>query len=285
MPKTPKVSRVTKKSTRTTKNVRSKKTTTVSEPKISLSKLSTFLTIYRKFVSNLKIREEILRKTPSVYEIGPTIIWTENSSDLPIFTSDENYTHFVGFDEPFSNPRSKQYLGKTLKSLRMVKGSILIKEATPTNAMHIPVHFCAYRINDTGVMTIFDPSWHGSDPGIYSTTAFYDSLDAFNIPYVHAFPNRTHHWQSLLPDDVFCQTWTLKWLYDDNAELPLPKSRLDASKHVAEYIRFFIRILQKDLSIYVPMFPAYKLEGNTAETVFRTLVTHNTLDKTVHRLF
>ena len=51
----------------------------------SLSKMAAFLRIYRKFVSNLKIRKEILRKTASSYAIGPTIIWTEDVADISIF--------------------------------------------------------------------------------------------------------------------------------------------------------------------------------------------------------
>jgi hypothetical protein len=281
--KTPKITRV-KKSIRSTKKVVLVKNT-VMKINVSLSKLASFLTIYRKFVSNLKIREEILRKSDSIYEIGPTIIWTETEEDLAIFTSNENYTNYVGFEAPFNNPRSTQYLGKLFKNMRMVKGSILIKEATPTNAMHIPVHFCAYRIDEMGVLSIFDPSWHGADPGIYSTTAFYDSLDAFQIPYVHAFPDRKHHWQSRLPDDVFCQTWTLRWLYDDNARFPLPNTRLDAAKLISEYIQFFIRIIQKDLALYVPLFPEYKLEGNAPATVFESLLAQRSLTASINELF
>ena len=257
----------------------------------SLSKMAAFLRIYRKFVSNLKIREEILRKTASSYAIGPTIIWTEDVADISIFTTSENYSNFIGFESPFNNPSSKQYLGKIIKKMRMVKGTILVKEATPVttstliNPMHIPVHFCAYRVDEAGVFTIFDPSWHGADPGIYSTTAFYESLDAFNIPYSHALPNRKHHWQSRLPDDVFCQTWTLRWLYDDDARFPLPSTRLDAAKHIAGYIREFVRVVQRDISAYSALFPTYKLEGNSPEFVFQTILSHQGFVKTIHDLF
>jgi len=278
MPKTVKIKRVLK-TARSTKS-------TYQKPKISLSTFASFITIYRKFVSNLKIREEMLRKTPSIYDIGPTIIWTEDADDLALFTTDEKYTHFIGFEPPFSDPRSKQYIKKQLEAMRMVKGTILIKEATTEkNPLHIPVHFCGYKIDESGVFIIFDPSWHGADPGIYSTTAFYDSLDAFKITYTHAFPNRKRHWQSLLPDDVFCQTWSLKWLYNDHGKLSLPTTRLDAAKHVAEYIREFVRIIQKDLPTYLPMFPAYKLEGNSAEMVFQTILAKHGLAKVIHDLF
>ena len=263
--------------------------------KTTNSKMDSFLTIYRKIVSNLKIREQILQQScvsdytkgvVSDYTIGPTIIWTEKTSDIDIFTTAENYTHFVSFEEPFNNPRSKQYITKILKSMRMVKGTILIKEATPTDsALHIPVHFCGYRIDNSGVLSIFDPSWHKADPGIYSTTAFYDTLDAFKIPYVHALPNRKHHWQSLLPHDVFCQTWTLQWLYTDNARFPLPKNDSDAAKQMAGYIREFIAIVQRDTRMYASLFPKYKLEGNTLEKVCKTILNQPTLENVIHELF
>jgi len=154
----------------------------------------TYFRIYRRCMSNLQIRENILRTVPSAYEIGPTLIWTETSADLDIFTTAENYTNYIGFDAPFNNPRSPKYLPKLLKKMRMLKGTIMIKEASVDSSNRsIPVHLCAYRVDHMGTSTIFDPSWHSADPGIYSTTAFYDSLDAFGISYQHAEPKRSHH--------------------------------------------------------------------------------------------
>jgi hypothetical protein len=233
-----------------------------------------YLRIYRKTVSNLEIREKILHSVSSEYAIGPTLIWTENPDDISIFTTAENYTHYIGFEAPFSNPRSPKYLKKVLESMRMVKGTILIKETTPENAMHIPVHFCAYRIDENGTLTIFDPSWHSADPGIYSTTAFYDSLDAFGISYEHAEYTRAHHWQCVLPHDVFCQTWSLRWLLYDTRCFPLPKTRIDATAHITKYIHDFTRIIIQNISEYMAVFPKYKLEGNSPARVFETILKH-----------
>ena len=242
------------------------------------------LRIYRKTVSNLKIREAFLRQESSDYEIGPTIIWTEDASDLSIFTADENYTNYIGFESPFNNPRSAKYLTKIIQKMRMTRGTILIKEATPKNAMHIPVHFCAYRVDETGIFTIFDPSWHSKDPGIYSTSAFYESLDAFGIVYTHAECERAHHWQSLLLNDVFCQTWTLQWLKEwrkewpkewpekDERPLPLPKTRLEAAKQITQYIQLNATILLQNIDSYMEHFPKYKLEGHDPKTVFNKIL-------------
>ena len=242
-----------------------------------LQNLPLYLRIYRKSVSNLKNREAILRGIPSTYEIGPTIIWTETPDDLAIFTTAETYTNFIGFEAPFNNPRSPKYLAKILSSasMRMKKGSILIKEASPENTTRILVHFCAYRIDENGTLCIFDPSWHSTDAGIYSTTAFYDSLDAFGISYVHAEPDRTHHWQSIIPFDDYCQTWTLYWLLYDSVSIggfPLPKNEKEARKQVLSYILHFTQIVLSNLSLYMSNLPSYKLEGNDPMIVFNTII-------------
>jgi hypothetical protein len=96
--------------------------------------MSAFIRIYRKTISNLKIREDILRSTPSKYAIGPTLIWTEIPEDLSIFTTEESYTNYIGFEGDFSNPRSPKYLKKILAKMRMTKGTILIKEAPDNEA-------------------------------------------------------------------------------------------------------------------------------------------------------
>jgi hypothetical protein len=242
-----------------------------------------YLRVYRKTVSNLKIREKILQSNnnmiqtkQSPYKVGPTLIWTEIAADLSIFTTSEKYTNYMGFEAQFKNPRSRKFLKKLLKSkkMHMKKGSILIKEATPKNASNIPVHFCAYRIDKNGVFYIFDPSWHRNDPGVYSTTAFYNSLDAFGISYVHAENDHTHYYQSVLPNDVFCQTWSLIWLMDihDNLLLPLPKTRQDAVDHLSKYVTGFSQIVLDDIDSYMALFPAYKLEGHDASVVFHTII-------------
>ena len=248
---------------------------------------STILKIYRKTISNLKIREDILRNSPSKYKIGPTLIWTEDANDLSIFTTAENYTNYIGFESQFANPKSPKYLKKILKKMKMTKGSILIKEATSPNEMHIPVHFCAYRIDKTGNLNIFDPSWHSEDPGIYSTTAFYDSLNAFGISCKHAESTRRHHWQSLLPNDVFCQTWTLQWLICDKYEsrYPLPLTTVESATHIAKYIKKLTRIVLCNLKKYMSMFPKYKLEGNDPNTIFRSIISNHKLTKTIYDMF
>jgi hypothetical protein len=242
----------------------------------NIEKLPIYLRIYRKSVSNLKNRETILSTISSAYEVGPTLIWTENPDDLAIFTTNETYTHFIGFEAPFNNPRSPKYLAKILSSasMRMKKGSILIKE-TSIDTTRILVHFCAYRIDETGTLFIFDPSWHSADPGIYSTTAFYDSLDSFGISYRHVEVKRTHHWQSILPFDDYCQTWTLRWLMDDpsiNGGFPLPKTEKDARKQMLSYILQFTQILLTTIDVYMSNLPTYKLEGNDPMIVFKTII-------------
>jgi hypothetical protein len=265
------------------KVIRSAKST---KPESSVSGIlpSAYLRIYRKMVSNLKIREDILRSVLSPkYEAGPTLIWTEDAKDLSIFTTAEKYTNFIGFEAPFSNPNSPKYLPKILKKMRMTNGSILIKEASSVDPMHIPVHFCAYRVDENGELTIFDPSWHSADPGIYSTTAFYDSLDEFDIIYKHAESSRPHHWQSLLPHDVFCQTWTLQWLYKDNARsFPLPKTRLDAAKQIATYIKEFASIVSNSVDECMSSFSKYKLEGNKPKVVLQSILSNRVLVKTIY---
>jgi len=252
---------------------------------VNIKKLPTYLRIYRKTVSNLKNREAILSSVPSVYGIGPTIIWTETPDDLAIFTTAETYTNFIGFEAPFDNQFSPKYLGKILSSkrMRMKKGSILIKQ-TSTDTTQILVHFCAYRIDETGTLYIFDPSWHGADPGIYSTTAFYDSLETFGISYCHAEPGRTHHWQSVLPFDDYCQTWTLRWLMDDSlsrCRFPLPKTEKEARKQVLEYITHFAKMVLSNIPVYMSNLPAFKLEGNDSMIVFKTIIERPQTLKTI----
>lgn len=260
----------------------------------SATSLFTYLRIYRKTVSNLKIREDIVSCIPSEYSVGPTLIWTEDIDDLSLFTTAESYENFIGFESPFNNPRSPKYLKKIIEKMRLKKGTILIKEVSQKDAMHIPVHFCAYRIDDAGVLTIFDPSWHSADPGIYSTTAFYDSLDAFGISYQHAEPTRSHHWQSLLPNDVFCQTWSLQWLMQEPSSksgfsfrsgtsgFPLPKTRLDTARHIAKYIKELSSIVVKKLDIYMYVFPKYKLENHNPTIVFRNIISNTQLVKYIY---
>jgi hypothetical protein len=260
--------------------------TTLKPPNRRQPNLSNYLRIYRKSASNLHLREDVLHRFESDYEVGPSIIWTEDAADLSIFTTAENYTNFIGFEAPFSNPKSPRFLPKLLQKMRMKKGTILIKEATQGDAMHIPVHFCAYRVDAAGELTIFDPSWHGADPGIYSTTAFYDSLDAFGIPYKHAEQERKHHWQSLLPNDVFCQTWSLQWLLQDSVRrFPLPKTRLEAATHLTTYIKQISRSICSDVERFGAVFPAYKLEGNDAGAVFRHILGDRILAKNIYELF
>ena len=250
----------------------------IIKPEVDIKKLPIYLRIYRKSVSNLKNRETILSSVSSVYEIGPTIIWTEIPDELAIFTTNETYTNFIGFEAPFNNPRSSNYLAKILSSkrMRMKKGSILIKVASPENTTRILVHFCAYRIDENGTLYIFDPSWHSADPGIYSTTAFYDSLDAFGISYTHAETNRTHHWQSLIPFDDYCQTWSLQWLMEEPTiaaiKFPLPKTEKEARTQVLEYITYFSKILLSNMPLYMSNLPTYKLEGNDPMIVFKTII-------------
>lgn len=267
------------------KTVAAKKTKLVNrKPSPPTQNWSALMRIYRKTVSNLKIREDILRNTASEYEIGPTLIWTEDADDLSIFTVAESYDHYIGFEAPFSNPRSPKFLKKILAKMRMTKGSILIKETTPPSAMHIPVHFCAYRVDGEGTLTIFDPSWHSADPGIYSTTAFYDSLDAFGIRYEHAEHDRPRHWQSILSNDVFCQTWSLRWLLIDNHAFPLPKTKLEASKQIAIYAKEFVRILSLNPE-FMTNFPKYKLEGRDAKAVLRSILSSQQFIKIIYDMF
>ena len=249
---------------------------------------STHLRIYCKTISHLSIREDILSHSPSDYAIGPTIIWTEDPGDLSIFTHDT--LNYIGFESPFNKPSSPKYLVKIIRKMRMKKGTILIKEATPKDAMHIPVHFCAYCVDGNGRLTIFDPSWHSADPGIYSTSAFYDSLDAFKITYQHAHSDRTHHWQSLLPNDVFCQTWTLQWLMQLNTGVkeivyPLPRNCKEAAQHIAKYMKELSRIVLKNRMAYMSVFPTYKLENHAFDAVFRHICGHMTLAKYIHDKF
>jgi len=254
----------------------------------SSTKWWSYLRIYRKTISNLKIREKILlsnirsrihntnRPNKKTYKVGPTLIWTEIATDLDIFTTAENYTNYIGFEAPFNNPCSSKFLKKILKhkKMRMKKGTILIKQATPKYATNIPVHFCAYRIDNRGILSIFDPSWHRADPGVYSTTAFYQSLDAFKISYVHAENEHTHYYQSVLPNDVFCQTWSLIWLMNtyDTVELPLPNKREDAVVHLSQYISGFSKTVLDDIDAYMALFPTYKLDGNDPSVAFETII-------------
>lgn len=244
-----------------------KKTQTIAD-------MSVLFRIYRKAISNLKIRDDILRSVPSNYAVGPTIIWTEIPGELSIFTTEESYTNYIGFEGVFANPKSKNYLKTILEKMRMIKGTILIKEAPDNEAsiMNIKVHFCGYRIDENGKFFIFDPSWHSSDKGIYSTTAFYDSLEEYRIKYQHAEPTRKHHWQSLLLNDVFCQTWSLRWLYIENDhQFYLPPTNKTAAKLIAMYMKKFSGIILQNIEKYMSMFPAYKLEGQDPTAVFRTL--------------
>jgi hypothetical protein len=241
------------------------------------------LAIYRKFVSNLAIRESLLAATSSKYAIGPSLIWLENPDDLSVFAT-AGVKHYLTFDAPHDNPRSPKYLKRMLLKNRMSKGSILIKEKTLENAP-ITIHFCAYTIDQHGVFTVFDPSWHSADPGIYSTTAFYESLDAFKIPYVHVEPSRAHHWQSVLRNDVFCQTWTLAWLLNDGAQFPLPTSRKHASDQLAKYIHRFVQLIRKTRKTVVPLFPVYKWDGCEPDMVFDLIRRDTCLEKTIEMRF
>lgn len=261
-----------------------KRTLKINIRKRPSSSLSDYLRIYRKSASNLHIRENILRAHKSDYETGPSLIWTEDAADLAIFTDAEDYTNFIGFESPFCNPKSPKFLKKILQNMRMKQGTILIKEAGTDGAMHIPVHFCAYRVDHIGEFTIFDPSWHSADRGIYSTTTFYDSLDMFGISYKHAYPDRKWHWQSLLPNDVFCQTWTLQWLLS-SGRFNLPKTSLDAATQLANYVKTISRFISHDIERYLEVFPRYKLEGNDPRKVFHHIITDRVLAKNIYELF
>jgi len=241
------------------------------------------LAIYRKFVSNLAIRASLLAATSSKYAIGPSLIWLENPDDLSVFAT-AGVKHYLTFDAPHDNPRSPKYLKRMLLKNRMSKGSILIKEQTPENAP-ITIHFCAYIIDANGTFYVFDPSWHSADPGIYSTTAFYDSLDAFKIPYVHVESSRAHHWQSVLRNDVFCQTWTLAWLLNDGAQFPLPTSRKHASDQLAKYIHQLVEMIWPNRAEMIPLFPVSKWDGHQSDLVFSNIMETDDLDTIIHYRF
>ena len=244
------------------------------------------LSIYRKFVSNLAIRELLLSNaTSSVYSVGPSLIWVEVPTDLSLFTV-SGLKHYLTFDAPHDNPRSPKYLKRMLLKNRMSKGSILIKEQTPENAP-IKVHFCAYIIDANGIFYVFDPSWHSSDPGVYSTTAFYDSLDAFGIPYVHAEYERAHHWQSVLRNDVFCQTWTLEWLLADGSPdgFPLPMSRKEASDTLAEYITGIVEMIWEVRCHIIPLLPVAKWDSYIPDTVFSRILEYPNLETIIQTRF
>jgi hypothetical protein len=237
--------------------------------------LDTCLRIYRKTVSNLKIREKILNaiRSASDYKIGPTIICTSDPDNVKLFTVDEDYTNFIGFER---NPID----GKKMKTMKKTKGTILIQDENPGDAMNIPVHFCGYRVDEKGNLEIFDPSWHSKDRGDYSTTLFYDSLDAFGVAFKHFFEKRPRHWQSLLQQDVFCQTWSLKWLSirDDGEDLHKfypPVKTADAIKQLTNYIKTFAKIISDKIDFYTSEFcsrHACKLEGNNIKTVFDNII-------------
>lgn len=253
----------------------------MSEPSVVKS-----LSIYRKFVSNLAIRDSLLSNAAStVYAVGPSLIWVEVPTDLSLFTV-SGLKHYLTFDAPHNNPRSPKYLKRMLLKNRMTKGSILIKEHTPANAP-ITVHFCAYIIDANGTMSVFDPSWHSVDPGVYSTTAFYDSLDAFGIPYVHAHCGRTHHWQSVLRNDVFCQTWTLEWLLCDGYPngFPLPMTRKEVSEQLAQYINRIVQMIWEVRCHIIPLLPVAKWDGYTPDTVFSRILQHPNLQTTIETRF
>jgi len=217
------------------------------------------------------------------------LIWLETPSDLPLFTI-SGLTNYLTFDAPHDNPRSQKYLKTMLRKRRMTKGTVLIKEATPENAP-ITVHFCGYIVDAEGTFCIFDPSWHRDDPGVYSTTAFYDSLDAFGIPYVHAEYDRAHHWQCVLRNDVFCQTWTLAWLLFDGSPtgsptgFPLPRTRKEACAQLAKYIHGFVQLIRKMPKTVIPLFPGFKWEGYAPDSVFDRIRQDARLQQTIERQF
>lgn len=248
------------------------------------------IVIFKRMVSNLTIRDELLRSTnPHTLEIGPTILWIENpEKDKDIFTKNEHYDNYLSFEEDdathyINNNKNKN--NKNLQQYDNIKGSILIKEYNKKNKTgNIPVHFCAY-VYKNNVLYIYDPSWHIDDRGEYSTTAFYETLRNYEINYVMVEQNQSHHWQSLLDNDVFCQTWTLEWLLRDGvAGFPLPKTNITAGRMIIAYLRHFIRLMKKDdIEKYVLLFPSYKWLGMSPLFIFDIIEHHITANELVEK--
>lgn len=195
--------------------------------KVSLDTINSHITIYRKCVTHLGIRDEILSNNPSEeYMIGPTILYIPQDY-VNIITENKSYKNYVYINSQFKLPEAS-------------KGTIFIKMSNEDSN----VHLCAYTFKNNKI-TIFDPAWHPVDKkGEYSEDEFYDDLKTvikkykpkYQVDIVNTGGSKSI--QSVLNNDIFCQSWSLKWLLEDgNMKYPNTEDKKETITKIIEMIK------------------------------------------------
>jgi hypothetical protein len=213
------------------------------------------ITVFRRFISNLNIREQLLQNNSSgKYSIGPTILWLptdflrDNITEIrPIENQYHHYILIAGKPNVWST--------KIRNIEPMTKGTIMLRaeDSTGTN-----VHFCGYIVDEKRKLFIFDPAWHKKDKNPYSEDKFYNTLTrSGKIKYTHVYKEREHAWQNILPHDVFCQTWSLVWLLRDGEIEPVTDIN-GASHAISNYFHEINAIIHRDKKKYISLFPRKK---------------------------
>ena len=186
----------------------------------------------------------------------------------------------------------------TFNSLDKVKGSIIISEGEKSESGGTSVHFCGYIYEDN-ILKIFDPSYHKDDKltGEFYLDFLYKYLkkkqkeekktkEKNPFVYENVYEDRPHPWQGefvepskLLKKDVFCQTWTLKWLLKPNdSKFTLPNTPEEAANRIAHYYHEFVVLIKrirkntkKDEPNIIQFIPEEKWNGFSPNSVLKDI--------------
>lgn len=229
--------------------------------------LQSYESVFRRFIGNPVVRKKILQEKPdNHYSVGPTLFFMDKKTKfneikqiMYLFKNrgdygDDSINIYSETDKFMAlfygiHKKTKQK-GATVLPLNNVKGSIIISQGVVSKSGSIEVHFCGYVFED-GVLHIFDPSHSKNTPGTFASFVdeFYPFLTKHRIQWQHVYENREYPWQHkpvLLKHDVFCQTWTLKWLLKPNdRNFKLPANALKAAQNVADYNHEFMGLIDE----------------------------------------
>lgn len=222
--------------------------------KVSSDVINTHLRIFRRLITNLHVRENILQHNnkKNEYSIGPTILYIPKDY-LNIITDNKKYKNYIFVNSSFKLPENS-------------KGTIFIK----TSMDNSNVHLCAYIFKNNKI-TIFDPAWHPKNKkGEYSEDEFYIDLQKiinkykpkYSYEIVETGGNKSI--QSYLDNDIFCQSWSLKWLLEDGS-MKFPTSLNGAVIQIISILQEFTEIINNNIE-NIFLLPKEKFELDMDET-------------------
>jgi hypothetical protein len=215
---------------------------------ISLDEINTHIRIFRRLITHLQIRENIVEHNNEggKYSVGPTILYIPKEY-LNIITENKKYDNYIFVNSAFKLPEGS-------------KGTIFIKTSTEDRN----VHLCAYTFKDNK-MTIFDPAWHPvNKKGEYSEDDFYEDLQKIIKKYKPKYSYEIvktggdKSIQSYLGNDIFCQSWSLKWLLEDG-EMEFPNSLNAVVTRIITILQELIVIINRTPD-FIYLFPKEKWE-------------------------